>query len=140
MNRVFVYLEKAIKEVYEEDFNIIETQSLNSIVFRLGVYLNSLLKRDIIYRDLYVDYNFRDKDIDYLDLVIHNRITHKDLIVIKLTKDLSEIQDDLNSIKLVTEDLHELSKYGVLIVLHRDFHSCYKLSPRYYDEDNIQEI
>lgn len=136
MERLFKYLDRAIKEVYKEDKNILKTQSLNSLVFRLGVYLNNLLKRDFIYRDYYVDYNFKDKDIDYLDLVIHNRIDHKDLIVIKITKDESNIKDDLGSIKLITEDIDELSKSGVLIVLGNEYYNSYKLSPRYYDDSN----
>ena len=135
MNRIFKYLEKSIKELYHKDSDIIENQSLNSVVFRLGVYLNSFIKRDIIHKDLYVDYNFRDKDIDYLDLVVHNRITHKDLLVIKLTKDPGEISEDIYSIKLVTCNFNELSKYGILIVLGKNSYNCYKLSPRYYDED-----
>lgn len=138
MNRIFVYLDKAIKEVYKEDMDIINDQSLNSVVFRVGLNLNSLLKRDIVYKDYYVDFNFKDKDIEYLDLVIHNRVTHQDLIAIKLTKDPNEIKNDINTIKLITEDLNDLAKHGVLIVLHENCYNCYKLSPNYYkDEDDI---
>ncbi|MFA7436227.1 MAG: hypothetical protein WC006_07700 [Bacilli bacterium] len=136
MNRIFVYLDKAIKEVYKEDMDIINDQSLNSVVFRVGLNLNSLLKRDIVYKDYYVDFNFKDKDIEYLDLVIHNRVTHQDLIAIKLTKDPNEIKNDIYTIKLITEDLNDLAKHGVLIVLHKDCYNCYKLSPNYYKEED----
>ena len=123
--------------MYKKDSDLIENHSLNSIVFRLGVYLNSLLTRDILYKELYVDYNFRNKNINYLDLVIHNRITHKDLIVFKFTKDTSNIKEDIEAIKLITSDVGELSKYGVLIVLGKKDYDCYKLSPRFYNEDLI---
>ena len=90
MDGLFRYLDKSLREVYKNDLNILSNQSINSIAFRLGVYLNKLLVSDLNYRKLYVDFKFKNKE-EYLDLVIHNRVTKENIFVISLIKEKSLI-------------------------------------------------
>lgn len=137
MNRIYRYLDKALHELYKYDSKVIKTQSLNSISFRLGLYLNNFLKNDHLYNHLYVDFKFSDNKNNYLDLLIHNRKTKENLLVIKLVKNPNEIKDDLEDIKLITTLEQDKTNYGALIVLFNDNYNTYRLSNRYYDVDFV---
>ena len=134
MDGIFRYLDKSLKEVYSKDLNIIHNQSIKSVAFRLGVYLNKLLVCDLAYRNLYVDYKFKNKE-DYLDLVIHNRRTKDNIFVIHIIKEESLVKDGINKIKLIT-NTNDLTRRGVLIVLHDSYYESFKLSPKHYEETN----
>lgn len=131
MNRIFRYLDKALNDLYKYDQEIIEKQSLNSISFRLGLYLNNYLKNDHLYNYLYVDYKFYDDSNHCMDLVIHDRKNYCDLLVIKLEKDRLGLKSNLESIKVITN--LDSKNYGVLVVLNNENYNVYKMSSRYYD-------
>lgn len=131
MDRIFCYLDKALNDLYKNDQEIIETQSLNSITFRLGLYLNIYLKNDHLYNHYFVDYKFYDDKNHLMDLVIHDRKNNSDLLVIKLEKNNQTIKDNLDSIKIITNV--NPKNYGALIVLNKDNYNVYKMSSKYYD-------
>lgn len=79
-------LSKAVNKLYEENPPLIdEKRTERPSVFRVGVYLNELLKRST-FKDLHLDceYNNNERDVKKLDnkkivpdLIIHKRGTHE---------------------------------------------------------------
>lgn len=134
MRRIFSYLDIALRKLYDKDKFILDNQSLNSISFRLGIYLNELLKSDLFTNHLEVDFNFEKSSNDYLDLVIHNRKNKDNLLTIKLEKNLNNLRSNLDKLKQIT-NLDRNHNYGVLVVLDSDYYYSYKLSSNYYEFD-----
>lgn len=110
--KILYIIDKALKLIYEKDQFIIN--NIESTYFRLGLYLNDLLKSDFEYKNYYVDYVNNE-------IIISNRNSNEKLLVIKLLKDNNKIINPINNTLL-----------EIIIVLKNSYYQIYNYSSNYY--------